>query len=103
MTRISSPTARPCRPAAAHGCTSSQASGAPSDPCRGASPRAVRTERITPSGRSRPPANPARIALPLIWTPEDGVSLVEHLQVELAEARGIGKEVDGDDLPARSR
>src|SRR5688572_33487346 len=64
---ISSPTARPRSPSAAHGCTSSQASGAPSDPCRGALLRALSTDRITPTGRSRGPIKPARILLALMW------------------------------------
>src|SRR5215469_18118837 len=47
-----SPTATFCRPFDAHGCTSSQASGAPSDPCRGALCRSLMVERMNPIGRS---------------------------------------------------
>src|SRR5215467_12055463 len=53
MTRISSPTTRRWRPSAAQGWTSSQASGAPSDPWRGAFLRDLSVERITPTGLSR--------------------------------------------------
>src|SRR5260370_25535542 len=65
MTTISSARERPRTASAAQGLTSSQASGAPSDPCLGASPRALSPERITPTGRSRAPTN-ARLALALI-------------------------------------
>ena len=53
MTMIPSPTARPSSPSAAHGCTSSHASGAPSEPCFGASRRTVRADRMTPIDHSR--------------------------------------------------
>src|SRR5215470_4927337 len=57
MTQILSPTFMRCSPADAHGSISIHASGAPSDPCFGASLRLFRVERITPIGRrlKRPP------------------------------------------------
>src|SRR5438874_10362307 len=49
---MSSPTARPCSPFATKGLTSSHASGAPSEPCLGASLRCLMLDRIKPIGRS---------------------------------------------------
>src|SRR2546428_6458673 len=72
MTMISSPTTRPCSPSAAHACTSSHASGAPSDPCLGASLRSLSTDQITPAGRSRALTNAVCVDLALMW-----VSLVD--------------------------
>src|SRR5215831_3011641 len=66
MTTISSPTARPRSPAAAQARTSSHASGAPSDPCLGASLRALRADLTTPTGRSRGLADATSPALALI-------------------------------------
>src|SRR5215472_10669180 len=63
---ISSPTTRPLRPSTAHGYTSSQPSGAPSDPCLGASFRVLSADRITPIGRSSTGANASDFALVLI-------------------------------------
>src|SRR5215469_8714803 len=51
MTQILSPTFMRCSPADAHGSISIHASGAPSDPCFGASVLFLRVERITPIGR----------------------------------------------------
>jgi hypothetical protein len=45
---ISSPAVMPCNPSATSGITSSHASGPPSEPCRGASARRFKTERIDP-------------------------------------------------------
>src|SRR5205823_8880745 len=42
-----------CNPSATSGITSSHASGAPSEPCRGASARRFKTERIDPIGLTR--------------------------------------------------
>src|SRR5215813_3651934 len=63
---ISSPTTRPLRPSTAHGYTSSQASGPPSDPCLGASFRVLSADRITPTGRSSTRTNASDSALALI-------------------------------------
>ena len=52
MTRISSPTFIPSRPSATDGLMSRQASGAPYQPCFGASLRFLIAERITPLGCS---------------------------------------------------
>jgi hypothetical protein len=49
---ISSPTTMPCNPSSKQGLISSQASGAPSGPCRGASPRHFKSERMNPIGSS---------------------------------------------------
>src|SRR5215472_14727690 len=48
----SSPGWSPSRPSATEESTSSQASGAPSEPCLGASARVLIVDRITPIGRS---------------------------------------------------
>jgi len=52
MTMSSSPAATRSSAFRAHGFTSSQASGAPSEPCRGAPLRSVSVERMTPTARS---------------------------------------------------
>src|SRR5437773_7299774 len=52
MTISSSPAATPSKASDAQGRTSSQASGAPSEPCRGAFLRFLSTDRMTPTGRS---------------------------------------------------
>lgn len=52
MMMISSPALKPSRHFAANGWISSQASGAPSEACLGASLRCFRDERITPTARS---------------------------------------------------
>lgn len=49
---MSCPTAMPCSPSTKRGLTSSQASGAPSIPCRGASSRHFKSERMKPIGRT---------------------------------------------------
>ncbi len=49
---ISSPTTMPCNPSSKQGLISSQASGAPSRPCRGVSPRHSKSERMNPIGSS---------------------------------------------------
>ena len=54
ITMTLSPAARRCNASAAHGKMSSQASGAPSPPCRGAFFRAFSVERMRPTWRSRP-------------------------------------------------
>lgn len=68
MTSSWSPAARPRSPSDAHGCTSSQASGAPSEPCFGAFPRSFSTERMDPIGRNHTRVGPtddlARAVIP---------------------------------------
>jgi hypothetical protein len=61
----SSSTASPSSPGAAQACTPSQASGAPSDSCLGASLRSLSSDSITPTGRnnaSAPMSPPSRVA-----------------------------------------
>src|SRR5262249_29613211 len=52
MMMSSCPTTRPCSPGLTRGLISSQASGAPSRPCRGASCRRFKSERTKPMGRT---------------------------------------------------
>jgi hypothetical protein len=53
MTMISSPSATPSRARAYPDCSSINASGAPSDPCRGASAGSRSDDRIVPKGSRR--------------------------------------------------
>src|SRR5207244_11921542 len=91
-----SPTAKPSRPGAANGCTTSQASGAPSEPCFGALLRSFRFERITPidrissdgSGLAFPPAR--KFFLAQIMIPDQ----LQYSYYRLAPRHSISKFIN---------
>ena len=74
----------PCNPSATSGITSSHASGAPSEPCRGALARRFKTERIDPIGLTR-----------ISW------ELVLLFVVDFTTANRIDVEAENDQVVAR--
>src|SRR5215468_1710562 len=83
-----SPTTRPSRPSASNGLTSSHASGAPSEPCLGASLRFLMLDRTTPMGRSC--AGLPRCLCLLIFPPAFFLDLIENFSNPERSFRVLG-------------
>src|SRR5215469_1858379 len=83
-----SPTTRPSRPSASNGLTSSHASGAPSEPCLGASLRFLMLDRTTPMGRSC--AGLPRCLCLLIFLPAFFLDLIENFSNPERSFRVLG-------------